>query len=177
MKDLTDETRKGGVLETMPGKFMIPVVAGLAEEFIAELESGASVVEIISVVATKRGCSIEELVLVREGEDEPLSPDTPVDADYPHRRRHHVHHVSKVRVTVYYLENEQAHEFKRSATVRDVLVWAIKQYNVDPALATELELSVQGQGKELPEDTHIGHLAGGHHELALDMIRGHISNG
>ena len=177
MKELIDEAKNNGGTDVVQDGFKIPVVAGRTENFVAELGYGVSIVEIISTVAAKHGCSVEEFVLIREGEDEPLPPDMRIDADYPHRRRHHVHYASKVRVTVYYQGNGQEHEFKRNATVRNVLVWAIKQYNIDAALATELELSIQGEGKELPEDMHIGHLAGRHHELALDMIRGHISNG
>jgi hypothetical protein len=58
-----------------------------------------------------------------------------------------------------------------------VLVWAIKAFNIDPGMATEFELTRRGGKEELPGAEHIGHVAGHHHELELDLVRGDIANG
>lgn len=159
------------------GTITISVNTGHAEERIVELELGGRVIDILDIVAAERGCCVEELILFREGEDEPLASVILVEADYPHKRRHHVHHAGAVEVTVYYQAGQHTHSFKRNATVKNVLAWAIQVYQIDSSLATELGLARHGQREELQESEHIGHLAGAHRELALDLVRGDIANG
>jgi len=173
MTDFVDEIEAEGVLHKLP----VLVKAGLADERNVEIELGRSVATILDIVATERGCQIEELVLVREGEDDPLSALILIDAEYQHRRRHHVHHVGEVTVKVYYQAGEYSRGFKRSITVEEVLTWAVKVFNIDPGMATEFELARHGEKEELPGTEHIGHLAGHRHELALDLVRGDIANG
>ncbi|RQT27444.1 hypothetical protein [Burkholderia contaminans] len=157
-------------------KYFVPVKAGCSDERVVELREGESITKILEVISTERGRAITELVLVREGEDE-LSGAGLVDAQYPHRRRHHVHYAGAVAVTVYYQAGEHRREFKRHASVEEVLIWAIGAFNIDPSMATEFELARRGQTEELPTTEHIGHLAGHHHELELDLVRGDIANG
>ncbi len=157
--------------------FDILVKADHADERTLEVASGRSVTVILEIFAAERGCGVEELVLIREGEDEPLSTIVVIDADYPRHRRHHVHHVDAVKVTVFYQAAHHDREFRRQATVDDVLGWAIKSFNIDPSMATEFELTRRGAKEELPSAEHVGHLAGRHHELALDLVRGDIANG
>jgi hypothetical protein len=158
-------------------KLVVVVKVGLADERAVDVELGSSVAVLVDVVAAERGCRVEELIVVREGEDEPLSATILIDADYPCHRRHHVHHRGEVKVTVYYQSEFHDRDFKRHATVEDVLIWAIKVFNIDPSMATEFELARHGQTEELPGAEHVGHLAEHHHELALDLIRGNIANG
>jgi len=174
MSEVFEEKELGGA---PPAKIRIPVKTGHAEERVIELDLGDSVTVILDIVAAERGCRVEELVLVRDGEDESLTTVVLVEADYPHKRRHHVHHAGEVTVTVYYQAKEELRAFKRAATVEDVLTWAIKVFNVDPSMASEFELTRHGQKEELPAAEHIGHLAGPQRELALDLVRGDIANG
>jgi hypothetical protein len=153
------------------------VKAGHADERTVEVVSGRQVTVILEMFAAERGCGVQELVIIREGEDEPLSATTVIDSDYPRRRRHHVHHVSAVKVTVFYQAGSHAREFRRQATVEDVLAWAIKAFNIDPSMATEFELTRHGGKEELPGAEHVGHLAGRDRELELDLVRGDIANG
>jgi hypothetical protein len=155
----------------------ILVKAGHADERTVEVVSGHRVTAILEIFAAERGCGVEELVLIREGEHEPLAVTIVIDADYPRRRRHHVHHVSAVKVTVFYQAGSHDREFGRQATVDDVLAWTIKAFNIDPSMATEFELTRHGGKEELTGAEHIGHLAGCDHELALDLVRGDIANG
>lgn len=158
-------------------KLTVPVKLGISDERVIEIDVGRSAKIILEIVARERGCSIEELVLVREGEDGHITEDIIITADYPHHRRHHVHHVSEVRVTVFYQSGSHDRSFKRSATVEDVLMWAIDVFKIDASLATEMELVLHGKTDELSQSEHVGHLAGRHHELGLDLVRGDIANG
>jgi len=160
-----------------PHDFSVPVKTGLSEERIVTLHKGQSVMTILQIISAERGCAIEELVLVREGEDEQLIQAVLVDLEYPHRRRHHVHHAGQVAVTIYYQAGEHRREFKRHEAVEKVLAWGIEVFNIDPSMATEFELTRHGQKEELPLTEHVGHLAGRQHELALDLVRGDIANG
>lgn len=117
------------------------------------------------------------MIIIREGDDEPLTSTVLIEAAYPHKRRHHVHRVGDVEVTVYYQARQDTRRFRRSATVEDVLTWAIAAFQVDPTMASEFELTRHGNKEELPGTEHVGHLAGAHRELALDLVRGSIANG
>ena len=158
-------------------KIRVPVKVDGAEARVLELEQDARGTEILQIVATERGCSIEELVIVRDGEGEPLLADVALDTGDPDKGPLHVHYPGEVKVTVFYQAGHDVHEFKRFEAVKDVLAWAIEAFKVDSSLATELVLVRHGQKDELPEREHIGHLAGKDSELALDLVRGDIANG
>ena len=83
--ETNDAVACGGVPQAEP-KIAIRVKLDRAEERVVELKRGASVSRILEIVAAERGCGIEELVLAREGEDEPLTSGVVVDAGYPHKR-------------------------------------------------------------------------------------------
>lgn len=157
--------------------FKIPVKSGLKQEREIEIKVGSSATAIFEVFAAEWGVGIEELLIVREGDSAVLAAEFILDVNYPHHRRHHVHRHHDVTVTVYYQGSSHQHNFKRSSTVDDVLMWTIKAFNIDAAMAPEFELALHGTTEELPDAEHIGHLAGCHHELALDVIRGDIANG
>ncbi len=160
-----------------PGKVVVPVKWDLGDERVVEIELGSPVTVILGLIAAERSCLAEELVLVREGADEPLSSAIAIDENYPYDRRHHVHHSGEVAVTVFYQADRQCQAFKRFEAVKDVLAWAIHVFNVDLSLAAEFELTRHGQKEELRSHEHIGHLAGKECELALDLVRGDIANG
>lgn len=155
----------------------IPVKLGRDVERVIKIELGRSVYMILEVIAAERGCKVEELLIYHDGECQPLAETVVVDADYPHHRRHHVHYAHDVKVTVYYQGSDRWRDYKRNATVGDVLEWAIDEFKIDPSMASEFELALHGQTTELPASEHVGHLAGHHRELALDLIRGDIANG
>jgi hypothetical protein len=156
----------------------VQVKIGEGQERLFEIELGSSITSIIlHIVAGERGCRFEDLVLLREGDNEPVSEAILITAEYPPERRHHVHHLGEVEATVYYQAHLEKKAFKRDATIDDVLIWAIKSFKIDPNMASEFELTRHGKKGELPGSEHIGHLAGSQHELALDLVRGDIANG
>ncbi|GLS37303.1 hypothetical protein GCM10010869_28960 [Mesorhizobium tianshanense] len=174
---MTEVIKEREVVDSPPTKIKIPVKTGHGEERVIELKLRSRVTEIVDIVAAERGCRVEELVLIRDGDDEPLTSIVLIEADYPHKRRHHVHLAGDVEVTVYYQAGQDTRRFRRSATVEDVLTWAIAVFKVDPSMASEFELTRHGQKEELPGTEHIGHLAGAQRDLALDLVRGDIANG
>jgi|SRR6185437_4814274 hypothetical protein len=158
-------------------KIKIPVRTAHAEERLIEVEIGSPATVIVDIVAAERGCRVEELILIRDGEDQPLTAAILIEEGYPHKRRHHVHHVGEIAVTIYYQAGQHTHRFLRRTTIEDVLSWAIVTFHVDPTMASELELVRHGNKEELPGAEHIGHVAGVQCELALDLVRGDIANG
>jgi hypothetical protein len=171
------ENSEDFVAPTSAGKLPILVKTALSEDRVLEIEAGNTITTLLEVIATEHGWRLEELILVREGDDEPLSDTVRVDGDYPYRRRHHVHHRSEVKVIVNYQAESRHREFRPQSIVESILFWAIKAFNIDPAMATEFELTRHGTQEELPGTEHIGHLAGHQRQIELDLIRGDIANG
>lgn len=168
------------MIESAPlgeGEIKIPVKFGCKQEREIVLKIGSNVTAILDVFASEWGVRVEELLLVREGEAEALVASITVDIDYPHRRRHHVHHARDVNITAFYQAGSHHQNFERHATVEDVLTWAVKVFNIDAQIAPEFELALHNTSEQLPGSEHIGHLAGCHHDLLLDVIRGDIANG
>jgi hypothetical protein len=174
---MTEIVVENDAAAALPSMIEIPVKTGYREERVVEIEFGSSVTKILEIISAERGCAVEELVLIRDDCAEPLTAVVVVEVDYPHKRHHHVHHVGEVAVTVYYQAKDKTQPFRRNATVEDVLTWALKAFGVDTSMASEFELTRHDEKEELPGTEHIGHLAGKHGELALDLVRGDIANG
>jgi hypothetical protein len=159
----------------------VMVVSGRGQVREIEVEIGSDIDVILSVFASERGCSIEELILLREGDqhgkDHPVFPHTPIGHDYPHHRRHHVHYIKNVNVKVHYQTGAKHQDFARHEKLEAVLDWAIGVFPIDPTMAGEFELARQGVKEELTLTEHVGHLAGLHDTLELDLVRGDIANG
>lgn len=132
---------------------------------------------LLAALAAEHGCSADEFIVIREGHHEPVSTLIIVDEHYPGRHRHHVHHASTVKVTVYYQAGQIEREFKRYETIDDIRFWAIQAFAIDPDMATEIELARHGQTEKLATTEHIGHLAGRCPEIKLDLVRDPIANG
>jgi hypothetical protein len=165
--------------EAALGEVTLLVKADSRDERQMKLEHGASLLRIVEVIARERDLVIEEFEIFREGEVEAMALEVIIAPDYPHRRRHHIHHKSLVKVVIFYGAKEASREFKRHTTVEEVLTWAVavKEFSIDPALAPEFELARRNVKEELPGTEHIGHLAGHATVLELDLVRGDIANG
>lgn len=83
----------------------------------------------------------------------------------------------EIAVTVNYQARSETKAFERNSTVEEVLLWAVVQFNIDPSMATEFELTETGQKEELPGSRRLAALAKGDNTLALDLVRGDIANG
>lgn len=146
-----------------------------AHDLFIDVKADRTIEHILTIVATDHALLVENLYIVREGEDAPLACEQPIHDG--HERRHHVHHRQPVTVTVNYQAASHHHEFRRHATLEGVLDWAIRVFGIDASMAGEFELTRTGSTEELPLSDHVGHLAGKHDALALDLVRGDIANG
>lgn len=146
-----------------------------ARDLFIEVRTGETIEHLLKIVATDHGLLVEDLYIVREGDDAPLACEHPIHDG--HQRRHHVHHRQPVTVTVNYQAASRHREFRRHATLEAVLDWAIGAFGIDASMAGEFELTRSGSTEELPPSDHVGHLAGKQDLLALDLVRGDIANG
>jgi hypothetical protein len=153
---------------------------GLTDVEVIQLPAGAAGRELIEAVAAKAGLPADETMLFVEDEEEPLDISRVVVDEQMKGRVHHVHRARHIDVTVFYKEHEESREFRPSTRVQRVLDWAVRQpeFNIDPAIAPEMELALHGQTEALPKNAHIGRFVRHpHHKLALDLIRGVVPNG
>jgi len=174
---LVTETGSSGDKTAPRNEVHIKIVSGPNEHRTFPLAHGQRPVEVLKIFAVERGVPVEELDLIIEGEGEPVSVDIVIDESYPGHKRHHVHHRTPVEVIIFYQNAHKRREFRRHATVNDALAWAIEEFKIDPAMATEFELTRRGEKTALPGTEHIGHVAGHHKVLELDLVRGDIANG
>lgn len=84
---------------------------------------------------------------------------------------------STIEVTVHYEKVSKTHAFERGAKIEQVLTWAIGAFPIDSALASEVELALEGTTEELAGSRPLAALAHGAEALSLDLIRGDIANG
>jgi hypothetical protein len=160
-----------------PTTVTIAVKTGHDEERMIEIDVGQSAKSILIMFAAERGCAVEDLTLLRDGEADPISVDVIIGLDYPHHHRHHIHHPHDLEVIVHYQADTHRHQFKRFQTVEAVLDWAIPAFGIDPTMAPEFELARSGTKEELPLGEHLGHLAGRQDRLELDLLRSEMPNG
>jgi hypothetical protein len=146
-------------------------------DMIVEVDIGHPIGRVLEKIAAEHGQLFEELIIIRDGMEEPLDHRELVDHDYPHQHRHHVHQRHPVDVTVHYQSESRHHEFRRHDTLEPVLDWSIRVFNIDPTMAAEFELTLVGSADELPLSEHVGHLAGKDDKLELNLVRGGITNG
>lgn len=110
-----------------------------AHDLLIEVTADRTVEHILTIVATDHALLIEDLYIVREGEDAPLACEQPIHDG--HQRRHHVHHRQPVTVTVNYQAASHHRRFRRHGTLEAVLDWAIRVFDIDASMAGEFELT------------------------------------
>ena len=175
MTDTTLHDNTKGESGSGPGSIRLPVRFE-ARDLVLDVGPGQLIEHVLVIVATSHGLLVEDLIVVREGEDEPADSAHPVLHD-SHHGRYHVHLRHPVAVTVRYQAGVHRREVRRQAPLERVLDWAIRKFAIDPAMAGEFELTRAGSTDELPLSEHVGHLAGKHDCLELDLVRGDIANG
>jgi len=176
---MSKEVMEGEVadVEAVATEVEIAFKVSVDEERRVKVRFGTVITTVLEVFARERSCPVEELIVIREGEEVELDLGTVIEPGYPHHRRHHVHHKSALEVVVNYNMGTHEKKFRRRATIDDVLTWAIPAFGIDPAMASEFELARHGETTELPGTDHLGHLAHHHHKLELDLVRGALVNG
>src|SRR5258708_100232 len=114
------------------------------------------------------GCLVTENMLVRL-----------VELGICHDSHVHFHRSSRLHVTFNYNADRRFDDFSPAATVGHVLRWALLEFHIDEAEATEFGLFVcEHQGDALDEDIHIGRLTiCGSKELCFDLAPKHRVQG
>ena len=143
-------------------------------------EQGATASELIRQVADRGRFPADEAMLFIEGENEPLEVKGLIIDDCFRGRAHHVHRTRRLDVRVAYQDKHIEHHYSPAVTVQKALDWAVGTdgFKIDPAIAPEMELALEGSEKPLPRQAHLGRFV--HHPshiLCLDLIRGVIPNG
>jgi hypothetical protein len=153
---------------------------GLSDATLFILPDGSTAGSIIAAISAKTGIPASESLLFAEDGTEPISATEVAVSKESAHGLFHVHRARQIAVTVNYSGGSKEKEFTPATRVQVVLDWAVGRdgFNIDPAIAPEMELALQGQTTPLPRQAHIGrfvrHPA---HELKLDLIRGVIPNG
>jgi hypothetical protein len=153
---------------------------GLTEVEAIRLPEGSAGRDIVAAVAVKGGFPSEEGILFVEDVEEPIDLAILIAEEMGRGKVHHVHRARQVEVSVFYNGQQKEKRFPPSARVQRVLDWAVGRegFNIDRAIAPEMELALHGSTTALPRDAHIGRfIRHPHHKLALDLIRGIVPNG
>jgi hypothetical protein len=131
-------------------------------------------------LAEKIGCRADELILFIEDEGELIEVDVRV-MEHPHRHKtHHVHRCRTIKVMVHYGDKTAEHEFHPSTRIQKILDWAVavKKFAIDPSIAPEMQLTLEGKTEALPGSAHIGRYAKHDHcQVELSLVRGDMHQG
>jgi hypothetical protein len=152
---------------------------GLGDVDVLTLEGGAKLRDVVVAVSSKTGIAVEELFVFDEDGDEVLALDIVIDEERA-KRVHHVHRVREIEVTVNYKAEKKSKKYPPSVRIGRVLDWAVGEhgFKIDPSIAPEMELALEGTEIALPKPAHIGrYVKHPHHHLHLDLIRGIVPNG
>jgi hypothetical protein len=153
---------------------------GLKDIELFQAQHGAQAFELIRLVAERGGFPAEEAMLFIEAGNEPIETTGLIIDERFRGRAHHVHRARRLDVHVAYQDKDIEHHYSPAATVQMALDWAVGPhgFKIDPAIALEMELAIEGSEKALPRQAHLGRFV--HHpshDLRLDLIRGVIPNG
>jgi hypothetical protein len=152
---------------------------GFADVEIIRLPEGSSARDIVVAVATKNGFRSEEAFLFVEDCEEPLDLALIIESGMSDKV-HHVHRARQIEVAVFYQHRQIEKRFSPATRVQRVLDWAVSPlgFNIDKAIAPEMELALHGSTTALPKGAHIGrYLRHPQHCLSFDLIRGVVPNG
>lgn len=152
---------------------------GLADVEAIHIDEGSTGREIVAAVALKSGFRAEEGLLFVEDCQAPLDLELIVPTESV-GRIHHVHRVRQIEVSVFYQRRQIEKRFSPATRIQRVLDWAVSPegFNIDKAIAPEMELALHGSMTALPKEAHIGrYLRHPQHCLAFDLIRGIVPNG
>jgi hypothetical protein len=130
--------------------------------------------------ALRRGFDKDEVFLFLEDQEEPFQT-AGMLIDHNFRSRlHHLHRAKRIDAIVHYQHHEAHRHFSPSTRVQKVLDWAVRvpEFRIDPTIAPEMELALEGTDTPLPKGAHIGRYAQHPHDkVKFTLIRGVIPNG
>ncbi len=142
--------------------------AGDREPKLVKIDEDATVEELLKRIAPGGN---GDLHLIIEGEDDPHDHHCKLrECSLKHRHHVHCHRCRKVAVTVFY-NGEQSHSFAPSATIEQVLKWALRAFELKGADALDKVLRLpEAPNDPLPETAHLGSFVKGHScEVRLEL--------
>ena len=127
------------------------------EPKLVKISEESTVEDLLKVIAPE---GHSEVFLIVEGEDEPKEHHHKLShCGIKHRRHVHCHRCRKIEVSVYF-NREIKGQFSPSATIAQILKWALGKFELTGADATDKSLRLTEKPNEpLAETTHIGSLA------------------
>jgi hypothetical protein len=153
---------------------------GLGEVDVVRIPEGSPAREIVLAVASRVGFPAEEALLFVEDCQEPVDLTVLVVEEGVSGKVHHVHRARNIEVALFYQGRQIEKRFAPSTRVQRVLDWAVSPagFNIDAAIAPEMELALHGDTTALPKNAHLGrYVRHPGHELTFDLIRGVVPNG
>jgi hypothetical protein len=153
---------------------------GFTEVALFEATRGTMARELITRgAALGRFVADEAFLFVEDGNEPIVVEGVFIDESFA-SHVHHVHRAKHIAVEVFYMAGNRSREFSPATRIQRVLEWAVGPdgFGIDPTIAPEMELALQGTTTALPKSAHIGrfsHHPGGH--VNLDLIRGVVPNG
>ena len=84
-----------------------------------------------------------------------------------------------IAVTVQYQSGKAEKHFSPSATLEEVLDWALewKGFAIDPTMVNEFQIARPGSKDELALGDRLGKIVTGAKAVTFDLVRGDIANG
>jgi hypothetical protein len=115
--------------------------------------------EVLALLVTKHSSFlIEELIVMEEDGETLLEIDALLPVTDGRSSRLHVHRCAHVPVRVNFSNRHIEHEFRPGTTIGKVKRWAIDEFKIASADATEYVLQIAGTLVRPDADTHVGSL-------------------
>ena len=139
-----------------------------------ELADAALVKTLIASLAGRHP-NMDEMLVFKEDDDEPLGHDHPLHGhDNP---IFHLHRCRQIKVAVNYKADTFNYKFTPGTTIKRVTKWATKKAGLDAAEAQEHVLQISDTRIQPPQNAHLGSLKLRSCEIEFDLVRKQLVQG
>ena len=143
-------------------------VEGFRDPHSVKVKNDIKVAEFASLVSKNHGIAEETEILI-EDEDDALGAEVVLLEAIGERTVHVGHKHSKIKVIVEYQNRKIDREFRPSATIRKVLIWAVGPDGFKlEGKPTQYQL--KHNGEVVPDDKHVGQVAQGAKEVTFVLV-------
>lgn len=143
-------------------------VVGHRDPHSVKVKNDIKVAEFVSLVSKNHGITEAVEVLI-EDEDDALGDELVLVEVIGERTVHVGHKHSKINVIVEYQNRNIHREYRPSATIRKILIWAVgtEGFNLE---GKPSQYQLKHNGEVVPDDKHIGQVAQGAKEVTLVLV-------
>jgi hypothetical protein len=139
-----------------------------------ELEEAAVVADLLCLLEG-RGVETAELLIFKEGHDEPLDHHHPI---HGHENPiFHAHRCRRVDITVHYKTEAFRDHFAPSTTVARLTQWAVQKARLGKEEAEEHVLQISATRVQPPLSSHLGSLVAHGCTVTFDLVRKKLVQG